>query len=102
MKHMDKTLIIFMMLAGLIVTGCSREETVSIGMSAAQTYNKSYKDGVVTNWVARVDSSPACRDFKERFKMVGARYGDAANGMFMQDVQKVWESTKAAGCATPV
>ena len=102
MKRMDKFFIIFMMLIGSIVTGCSREETVSIGMAAAKTYNESYKDGVIKNWVARVASSPACKQFKERFKIVGSRYGDAANGMFMQDVQKIWESTKAAGCAAPV
>ena len=47
MKRMDKFFIIFMMLIGSIVTGCSREETVSIGMAAAKTYNESYKDGVI-------------------------------------------------------
>ena len=93
---------IFVVLLLLISTGCSREQTLEIGVSLGKSYNISYRDNVISNWQARVASTPACMSFKDRFKAVGTRYDNAANGMFVQDMTKVWSDTKAAGCAAAV
>ena len=86
----------------LILAGCSRVQTIEIAASLGESYNTSYRDGVIKNWQARVASTPACIGFKDRFKAAGTRYDSAANGMFMQDMATVWSDTKAAGCAVAV
>ena len=85
-----------------ILAGCSREQTAAIGNSVAKSYNESYKDNVVKNWQAKVASTHACSEFKDRFQTVGSRYDNAANGLFIGDMMKIWDATKAAGCAAPV
>lgn len=85
-----------------ILTGCSREQLVSIGNSVGKSYNESNRDHIIEGLQAKVASTPACAEFKGRFKTAADHYGDAANGAFMQDMQKVWDATKAAGCASPV
>jgi hypothetical protein len=85
-----------------ILAGCSREQTNAIGNSVAKTHNESYKDNVVKNWQAKVASTPACSVFKDRFQTAGSRYDNASNGLFIGDMMKVWDATKAAGCAASI
>lgn len=96
MKHVFVLMLIF----GL--AGCSQEQTATIAKSVGGAYNTSYRDNVIKNWQARVSGEPRCAEFKSRFKSVGERYADAANGAFMQDVSRVWEATKTSGCAAAV
>lgn len=86
----------------IVMFGCSREQVASASSTAAKSYNESYRDNVIKNWQARVSPAPTCVEFKNRFKTAGERYDNAANGMFMQDVLKIWDATKAAGCNAPI
>lgn len=92
----------FLVVTSLLFAACSREQTVSAVSKAGKTYNEVYRDDVIRNWQARVATTPRCAEFKEKFGTVGQRYDDAANGAFVTDMTKVWEETKAAGCAAPV
>ncbi len=86
----------------LVLLGCSREQVASASSAAAKSYNESYRDNVIKSWQARVSNAPACAEFKNRFKASGERYDNAVNGLFMQDMFKIWDATKAAGCNAPV
>lgn len=85
-----------------VLTGCSREQAIEINASVAKSYLQSSRDNNIKNWQARVATTPACAEFKYRFKTAGNRYDDSANGMYMNDMGTIWEATKAAGCAAPV
>jgi len=85
----------------LLVTGCSPEQRNSAVSAASKSYLTSNRDGVIKNWQDKVSPSPACQDFKTRFKTAGERYDNAANGAFMNDMMKIWEATKTANCAAP-
>jgi len=67
--------------------------------SAGESYNETYKDNVVKNWQTKVASFPACDVYKERFKEIGARYDNAANGLFSMDMLKLWDEVKNAKCS---
>jgi len=73
-------------------------------MAAAKAVSKPYlqdnRDNIIKNWQSKVSAAPACAEFKNRFKAAGERYDNAANGAFMGDMSKIWEATKAAGCAS--
>jgi hypothetical protein len=86
----------------LVLLGCSREQVSSASGAAAKSYNETYRDNVIMNWQARVSTAPACMEFKNRFVTAGERYDNAANGSFAQDMIKIWDATKAAGCNAPV
>lgn len=81
------------------LSSCSREQSGEIINAAAKTYNRSYKDNVIKNYQAKVLNTSPCAEFKSKFKVVGEPYESAASGMFAQDMSKIWESAKAAGCA---
>lgn len=85
-----------------VLAGCSREQATPIINSVAKTYNESYRDNVIKNWQAKVAPTPACAEFKGRFQTVGSRFDNAVNGSFIGEMTKVWEATKAAGCAASV
>lgn len=93
---------VFLLMLFFGFAGCSQEQTATIAKSVGGAYNTSYRDNVIKNWQARVSGELRCAEFKSKFQSVGERYADAANGAFMQDVFKVWEATKAAGCAASV
>lgn len=82
------------------LSGCSRKDVSAIANSAGASYNASYKGSVVKNWQSKVSDGPRCKEFKDRFKAVGDRYGDAANGSFAMDMMKIWEDAKAAQCGS--
>jgi hypothetical protein len=78
--------------------GCSRETNMAVGKVVADSYNASYKDGVVKNWQSKLDSDVRCSEFKSRFKAAGDLYDNAANGAFAMDMMKIWEDAKKAKC----
>ena len=92
------TVLLFM----LVLAGCSREQTNEITASVAKSYLASTRDNNIKNWQARVASTPACAEFKDRFKTAGNRYDNSANGMYVNDMDAIWKATKTAGCAAPV
>lgn len=85
-----------------ILASCSREQTAAISNSVTKTYLESSRDNIIKNWQAKVASTPACAEFKIRFQASGSRYDNAVNGGFANDMLKIWEATKHAGCAAPV
>lgn len=86
----------------LILASYSKEQTNATAAALSNPYNQSYRDNVIKNWQARVANSQACAAFKERFKTEGERYDSAANGAFVNNMMKIWEEAKSAGCETPV
>lgn len=90
------------LLALCILASCSREQTAAVSGSVTKTYLESSRDNTIKNWQAKVASTPACAEFKNRFQASGRRYDNAANGGFANDMLKIWEATKRAGCAAPV
>ena len=89
----------FLLLVLIVVGGCSREQTNAATAAVGKSYNLSYRDNVIKNWQAKVSSSTVCALFKDRFRTAGERYDNAANGAFVNDMMKIWEETKSAGCA---
>lgn len=90
------------LLALCVLASCSREQTTAISGSVTKTYLESSRDNIIKNWQAKVASTSACAEFKVRFQAAGSRYGNAVNGGFANDMLKIWEATKRAGCAAPV
>jgi hypothetical protein len=86
----------------LLKSRASSAEVSEVSNSVGKFYLESNRDSIIKNWQAKVSSTPSCVQFKERFKDAGGRYDNAANGMFVQDMTKVWDATKAAGCAASV
>lgn len=85
-----------------VMAACSREQTTAAGSAAAKSYHESNRDSIIKNWQAKVASTPVCAEFKERFRIVGSRYENAANASFSIEMSNVWEATKAAKCAASV
>lgn len=80
------------------MASCSREQADAAASAIGQSYHLSYRDGVIKNWQAGVANHPHCAHFKEMFKSAGERYDNAANGKFMNDMMKIREQAKSAGC----
>ena len=82
----------------LVTTACSREDVLKTAAAGGTSYNTSTRDNIIKNWQAKVFEKPECTQYRERFKVAGAKYDSAANGAFQADMQQIWDATKKAGC----
>jgi hypothetical protein len=99
-KSLQKTFAVLFLLCGVVA--CSREQATAAANGVGKSYLESNRDSIIRNWQARVASTPQCAQFKDRFLAAGSRYDNAVNGMFVGDMLKIWDATKAGGCAAPV
>lgn len=60
--------------------------------------NISHQKNVVENWRDRVSNRPGCVLFKDKFKLVGAKYGNTTTVLFVSGMLVVWEEAKLAKC----
>lgn len=91
--------------AVLLLSACNREQAQSASESvsgAAQVVGKTYltsnRDNVIKNWQSKVADTDECAPFKARLKAAGERHESAASGAFVNDMTKVWNDAKGAGC----